>query len=277
MALEVAFDNFSFRYSPHTPEALKKLSIRVEAGSTCAFLGPTHAGKSTLLQSVAGILGLHHQTSRATGSIRVGDDTFDPLPKNVLFPTIGLVLQDPYVQISGVRETVHDEVAFTLENLDIPAERRAQRVTETLQMLGIDHLASRKPTQLSGGELQRVALATILVAKPEVLLLDEPTTSLDHQGQLQLIHIVRRIKKSTTVVLADTAIDFALSVADLFVVLDGGTVIFSGQRSDFLHRLPDFTRLLPIGDWQDVITGIRSAAGEGVRMSRRLTKLVGLS
>ncbi|MCX6142202.1 MAG: ABC transporter ATP-binding protein [Ignavibacteriales bacterium] len=211
MAQRLTIKDLSLQYSASEPRALSSLSLDVEAGSCCAIIGPTGAGKSTLLQCLAGTMRRHHPESLATGQIQFGETRFNGVPDHVLFPIAGLVLQDPYVQISGVRETVFDEVLFTLENLGTIPQDPRQTILSILQRLGIDHLADRKPTSLSGGETQRVALAAILIAQPSLLLLDEPTTALDSNAQDKLRFILRSLRGRTTVLLTDTQIDFALS------------------------------------------------------------------
>lgn len=270
MALGITIQNFSFRYSMDAEDALRAISLTIPPRSCCAVLGPTGAGKSTLLHALAGVLGLHHRSSNATGTISIGSVLYKPQPLEILFPTVGLVLQDAFVQLSGFRESVSEEVSFTLEQLLIPASERETRIQETLEMLGIGHLSDRKPSQLSGGELQRVALATILVARPDVLLLDEPTTSFDAAGSCQLISILRGMKKTSTVLLTDTTIDFALAIADQFVVLDSGSIVIAGTRKEFLRRLPEFRELLPVLSWERIIGTLSTEAETGNRRAQRI-------
>jgi energy-coupling factor transporter ATP-binding protein EcfA2 len=191
----------------------------------------------------------HHPESLSSGSIQIGDRLFEGLPHRVLFPAVGLALQDPHVQISGVRDTVFGEILFTLENTGRVPEDPSAVILPLLRKLGIDHLANRKPTTLSGGETQRVALATILVAKPPVLLLDEPTTAMDLSAQEKLRGILRGMKQSTTIVLTDTQLDFALGICDKIVVLEQGKVLFDGSPGEFLRRLDEFRASLPLESW----------------------------
>ena len=118
-----------------------------------------------------------------------------------------------------------------------------------LQRLGIDHLRDRKPTSLSGGETQRVALATMLIAQPHLLLLDEPTTALDSSAQDKLRLILRSLRGRTTVVLTDTQLDVALAVANQIVLLDQGAIIFQGDPTTLLSQLSKFSSTLPVEHW----------------------------
>jgi energy-coupling factor transporter ATP-binding protein EcfA2 len=226
--------------------ALAHVNLTIAPGTICAILGPTNSGKTTLLQAIAGALGSHHHDALASGTIAVGNDVFSPLPDNVLFPTVGLTLQDPYYQLSGLRDTVAEEISLTLESLGIPDTEIEYRTAESLASLGLTHLAHRKPSTLSGGELQRVVLANILVARPPILLLDEPANSLDGIAQRRLASIICALKGSTTVVVADYQLELAMMVADQFVVMDGGRIVFTGDRNHFVDNIPSFQSLLPV-------------------------------
>jgi len=260
MAHRLTINDLSLQYSASSPKALSSLSVEVEAGSCCAVIGPTGAGKSTLLNSVAGTMRRHHPESVASGQIQIGETLFDGLPDHILFPTAGLVLQDPYVQISGVRETVFEEILFTLENIGTVPQDPRKAIISLLQRLGIDHLADRKPTSLSGGETQRVALAAILIAQPPILLLDEPTTALDSDAQDKLRLILRSLRGGTTVVITDTQIDFALSIADQILLLDHGTIIFRGDARTLLSQVRDFSSTVPVEAWLNVELALDSLA-----------------
>jgi energy-coupling factor transporter ATP-binding protein EcfA2 len=249
MAQRLIIQNLSLQYSASEPKALSSLSLEVPAGSCCAILGPTGAGKSTLLHCLAGTMRRHHPESLSTGQIQIGEVAHHGVPEHILFPVSGLVLQDPYVQISGVRDTVYDEILFTLENLGTMPQRPREVIETLLKGLGVDHLAARKPTSLSGGETQRVALAAIMIAQPHVLLLDEPTTALDSNAQEKLRLILHSLRGKTTILLTDTQIDFALAVADQFIVLDGGRIIFQGNLKALMTQLKSLSSLLPVDSW----------------------------
>jgi energy-coupling factor transporter ATP-binding protein EcfA2 len=271
LAFELAFHSYSFQYWKDTSQALADINLTVRPGSVCAILGPTNAGKTTLLQSISGILGNHHAHSIVHGSIRIGKQSYDPLPRSVLFPGVGLTTQEPYFQISGLRETVAEEVALTLESLGADRSQVLARTDEILQRLGLSSLADRKPFTLSGGELQRVALATILVAKPPVLLMDEPCNSLDGLAQERLTSIIRSLKNSTTILIADYRIDFALETADEFVVMNKGRILFSGGKKKFVQRLATFGDVLPVTQW---IRALKAVQKSPIR--KRILRTVGL-
>ena len=276
MADRINIQAFSLQYSAATPRVLSSLILEIPRGTCCAILGPTGAGKSSLLHCLAGTMRRHHPESLSSGSIQIGDRLFDGLPPRVLFPAVGLALQDPHVQISGVRDTVFGEVLFTLENTSQVPEDPSAVIVPLLRKLGIDHLADRKPTTLSGGETQRVALATILVARPPVLLLDEPTTAMDLAAQERLRGILRGMKQTTTIILTDTQLDFALGICDQIVVLEQGKVLFDGSPGKFLRRMEEFRALIPLESWLPMKQNILRLVEKPTRFGSRLAATLGI-
>jgi energy-coupling factor transport system ATP-binding protein len=219
----------------------------------------------------------HHPEAVSSGHLQIGDRSFDELPAQILFPTVGLTLQDPHVQISGVRDTVFGEVLFTLENTGTVPENPAGLIMPLLRNLGIDLLADRKPASLSGGETQRVALATILVAQPPVLLLDEPATALDMTAQEKLRGILRSMKDKTTIVVTDTQLDFALGVCDQIVVLKDGAILFDGTPGAFLRRMQDFATALPLETWNQLKPDLVKLLDDPSRSGSRISKALGIT
>ena len=276
MALDLEITHLSFRYPGRSTPALSEVSLLVPAGTCCAVLGPTGAGKSTLLAGIAGVLRSHEPQGQFSGAIRIGGERYQPAPDRVLFPVVGLCMQEPAVQISGLCDTVRDEIQLTLENLGTEPAELAPRVDEVLQALHITSLGKRNPATLSGGETQRVALATILVASPEVLLFDEPATSLDQESRSILAATIRRIARRSTVVLCDASLDLALSCADQVMVLDSGRIVFSGKRLEFLQSLPRFRDLLPTADWSETIATLGEHIQNGSSSARRIASRIGI-
>lgn len=260
MAHALSVASFTFRYPGAARPALSELSLDFPAGKCSVVLGPTGAGKSTLLQALAGVLGSHHRHAAAQGRIAVGPRSFEPFARSILFPEVALFLQDASVQISGLRETVEDEVRFALDNLGLPEAEARERVRAQLDEMGLAALSRRAPGQLSGGELQRVALAGVLVSRPSVLLLDEPLNSLDAPAQARLLRILASLRGRATIVLADYTVDAAIRIADHVVVLSEGSACFQGPPAHFVRRAAEFAKLLPAGDLERISTLVRTTA-----------------
>lgn len=246
MGPSITIRNLSYSYFQSGREALHSCSFSVKPGTCCAVLGPSGAGKTTLFQVLSGIASSQISTGRASGSISFGEQTFTPAPERTLFPLVGFFMSDPLIQISGIKDTVAEEIGFTLDNLGIVNPGRSGRLEHVLRQVGLAHLADRHPLTLSGGEMQRVALASILVARPSVLLLDEPGNALDNLGQESLVRSIRTLKTGTTILMADNNLDLALRVADSLVVLDSGKVVFEGGPRGFYQSMRRFEHLLPV-------------------------------
>lgn len=252
MGLSVSIENLSVRFASAQHFSIRDLNLEIPPGAICAILGESGAGKTTLLNTLSGITGKHHRSACSNGIVKIGEDTYSPIPTEILYPEVGYVMDDPYVQISGVRETVRDEIFFTLDNLELPIHEKEKRLADTLNRFHLTHLSSRKPTDLSGGELQRVVLASICISNPVLLLLDEPTISLDSFATDRLLQFIRNLSSSATIIFTDNTIESALKVATLVVIMTKGSIAFQGGRQEFMSDLSRFSDILPVGSWVEI-------------------------
>ncbi len=221
----------SFDYEGIT--ALRGLSLAIEQGERLALVGANGSGKSTLLRLLDALCfpssGEIVFDGRPLTSRQLRDDSFAlPFRRRV-----GLVFQNPDVQLFN--PTVFDEVAFAPLQLKWPKEQLMAKVEATLDLMGISHLRERPPYRLSGGEKKRVALASVIVIEPDVLLLDEPTATLDPRSQSHIIDLIQRWKGSShTIVTATHQLEIVEDIADRVVVLEEGKVLASGTPSEIL-------------------------------------------
>lgn len=155
--------------------------------------------------------------------------------------------------LSGLHETVREEIAFTLHNLRIPQEDIRLQVDRTMESLRLGHLADRPPSLLSGGEAQRVALASMLVANPPLLLLDEPRNFLDCEGLQSLVVLLRALRGTSTVLFTDYGVELAVAVADYILVLAEGRNLFFGTTQEFFRRSESLTSVLFSSDWSEFL------------------------
>lgn len=221
----------SYRYDE--VRAINGLSMSIERSQRVAILGANGSGKSTLLRLLDGLC------LPETGTVSFdGDELKESSLRDDQFvfsfrKQVALVFQNPDVQLFN--PTVFDEVAFGPLQLRWPGDEIKQRVNDTLELLGLAHLKERQPHRLSGGEKKRVALASVLVLDPQVLLLDEPTSSLDPQSRSQLIDLMVGWKDNgKTVITATHELDIVEDVADYCYVLENGSVVASGPVADLL-------------------------------------------
>jgi energy-coupling factor transporter ATP-binding protein EcfA2 len=208
--------NLSFSY-PGAEPALREVSLGVEPGEVVALFGPSGSGKSTLLRALAGLVP-HFHGGRFSGRVEVaGHDTRRTRPAE-LAGTVGTLFQDPEDQVVFTR--VHAEVVFGLENLGTPPAEIEPRALEALAAVGAAALVDRPVAELSGGELQRVCLASVLALRPRLLLLDEPTSQLDPDGAAAAIELAR--SSGAAVVVSEQRPERVLEACDRVLFLEDG-------------------------------------------------------
>lgn len=229
------FEDAGFTYPGASAPALAGCSFAADAGQVTWLSGALGAGTSTALLVAAGLAPRH------TGGIRTGRVHalgLDPAEEGAaaaLRGRVALVLSTPATQLSGIAETVEQEVAFAPANLAWPRDRIVDGVSRALRALAIGHLAGRDPSTLSGGEMQRVVLASMLVLAPELWLLDEPASALDSEGQ-RLLHQLLRAEaaRGAAVVVASEEADGLAPIADRLVVFARGRAVLEGAPRDLL-------------------------------------------
>ena len=216
--------------------ALGGVSVKIAEGQRVVLLGANGSGKSTLLRILDGLY------FPESGSVRFADEPLDEAHlrderfRSQFRRRVGLVFQNPDVQLFN--PTVFDEVAYGPLQLRWPKDEIRQRVSEALESMGIAHLKDRVPYRLSGGEKKRVAIASVLVLNPDVLLLDEPTGGLDPRSQSHMIDLIADHGRSRTVITATHDLTIVEDIADHCYILDGGQIVASGMPREILTDLP---------------------------------------
>jgi energy-coupling factor transport system ATP-binding protein len=225
MAL-VRVEGLSFTYPGGVP-AVRDVSLELYAGEVVALLGPSGSGKSTLLRALAGLVP-HFHGGRFAGRVEVGGlDTRSHGPAQ-LAGIVSTVFQDPENQVVMTR--VDNEIAFGLENMAVAPDQIWPQVDVALREVGASHLSSRRTVELSGGELQRVCLASALALRPELLLLDEPTSQLDTDGADAFLTAVEQAR--CAVVLSEQRVDRALAIADRVVMMEEGRIVLDAPIAE---------------------------------------------
>lgn len=226
--------NLKYRY-PMTEElALKGLTFDIEEGEFIGIIGQNMAGKSTLCQALVGLVP-HFYHGAYGGSVIV--DGIEVAKSNVseLSHKVGIVFQNPFTQVTGSKLTVYEEIAFGLENMGIKREEMIDRVEYALNLLDIYKFKDRNPFDLSGGQMQRMAIAGIIAMKPEIIVLDEPTSQLDPQGSEEVFKSIQGLsKEGMTVIMVEHKIEKIARYSDRVMLLNDGRIIdFDAPRKVF--------------------------------------------
>jgi energy-coupling factor transport system ATP-binding protein len=233
MTCVLSLQDVTYRYPDTEHDALRGVSLDVAPGEFVVLAGLSASGKSTVLRAAAGLVPHFHGGTFAGRTVVGGMDTRDHGPGD-LAAVAGTLFQDPETQ--SVMTTVRAELAFPLENRGWPAGAVARGVEEVALALGVEALLDRPTPELSGGELQRVALGAALAGRPRVVLLDEPTSQLDPVAGDELVWLLRRLNEEwgTAVVLAEHRLERCLAHADRVVVLEDGAIACDAPPSEAL-------------------------------------------
>lgn len=241
------FSGFGYRYPESAAAAVTDLTVELSPGEFVLVCGDSGSGKSTFLRALSGLVP-HHYGGEAAGEAEICGFDLRESHAGALAAVCGTLLQDPESQT--VMDSVRAEIAFPLENLGWEQGAIAIAAEETACALGIEDLLARRTDELSGGELQRVALAAAIATQPRILVLDEPTSQLDPVAADELLTTLARLNsdRGTTIVLADHRIDRALALADRVLAFDHGRLAIDGTPAEFLEGAaadPRLEHLLP--------------------------------
>lgn len=237
----ITVENLTFQYHSRTEPAIIDLSFEVFPGEVLLIAGSSGCGKTTLMRCINGLIP-HTYRGQISGIITLLGQPISSLSMADLSQTVGTLLQDPERQIVG--SYVKNEVAFGLENLGVSRDEIIRRVDETLEYLGILHLRDRETFSISGGEKQKVALAGVLVMQPQVLLLDEPLSSLDPASAHEALRLFRELAdRGIAVMIVEHRVEDVLSInPERVLYLDEGCQKYYGS-TDGLMDVVDYHRI----------------------------------
>lgn len=226
-------NNVSYTYPLATAPSICQLSINIERGKFYGVIGENGSGKTTFCALLRGFAPSFYK-GEIEGEVLVEGKNISEYGGEIS-KKIGYVFQNPFTQISGVKDTVFEEVAYGLENFGVPVEEIEQRVIDVMRLTDIEALAQKNPFDLSGGQMQRVALASIIVLEPDILVIDEPTSQLDPEGTESVFAIIEQLKeKHKTIILVEHKIDLIAEYADEILVFKNGHLFTTGKKQDIL-------------------------------------------
>jgi energy-coupling factor transport system ATP-binding protein len=222
--LGFSIKNISYQYSQNTKPVLKNISFEIQQGKVTAIVGPSGCGKTTLVNILSGVIPDLMSAGILEGNFDVGKDI-----------NISVVSQSPENQLFGYG--VEDAISFGIENMGLDSGEIAERVEYVLDLLNIQHLRRRSVATLSGGQRQAVCIASVLAMRPDILIMDEPVSSLDPKGKKMIQSILNQLRETgQTTVIVDNNLDWFAGIVDHVVGLSEGRVVFNGTKQEFFRN-----------------------------------------
>ena len=238
----IEIQDLSFTYKGEEKPALQEIRLNIPDGGFLGVIGPAGAGKTTLARAVSGMIP-HHYTGDYYGSVKVnGMDTVETSLEEIS-RLVGMVFQDVDSQI--ISPVVEDELLYGLENFGIPREEIPARMEEALAKVGITELRERTIGSLSGGQRQKVAIASIIALRPKILVLDEPTGELDPRSSRQVFSLLKELneEQGITVIIIEQKIMLLCEFARQLAVLSEGRIVRQGATRDVLAYAEELEKL----------------------------------
>ncbi|RLF17205.1 MAG: ABC transporter ATP-binding protein [Thermoprotei archaeon] len=239
MMRAIRIEGVSFKYRGSSEWALKDVDLEVEEGEYVLITGPSGCGKTTLCRCINGLIP-HFYEGEYKGDVVLFEEIevskYEPYQ---LAPIVGMVFQDPESQL--LMSSVEREIAFGLENLGIDRDEMRRRVEWALKLLGIEHLRNKAPYELSGGEQQKVAIASVIAMRPRILVLDEPTANLDPASSLDVINVLSDLKRklNITIIIVEHRLNLLAPIVNRVVVMDKGRIIIDESPEEVFLRKVD--------------------------------------
>jgi len=218
----------TFTYAGAGTPSMENISLSIEKGEFVILTGPSGCGKTTFCRCLNGLIP-NFYSGELHGELFVDEENVSGKSTAELSKHIGFVFQNPENQLFSL--TVERDVAFGLENLGVPKEEAVTRVSWAMQSTGIEDLRNKAPYELSGGQQQRAAIAGVLAMKPNIIVLDEPTSFLDPKSAEEIVGVIARLNREykITTILVEHRLDIVSRYANRVIIMDKGNVVLDGS------------------------------------------------
>lgn len=215
--------NLTYQYTLDGSEVLKDISLEIRQSAVTAVVGPSGCGKTTLVNILSGVIPKLESNGVLQGELELGEN-----------PLVSVVSQSPENQLFGYG--VEDAIAFGMENMGLPAQEISERLEYVLDLLNLQYLRKRSVAALSGGQRQAVCIASVLAMRPNILIMDEPVSSLDPNGKKMVQGVLNQLRADgTTVLIVDNNLEWSAGIVDRVVGLFDGQVLFDGEKEEFFR------------------------------------------
>ena len=236
MSPVIEITNCSWKYRLAKDFALRDVTLAIGEGEFTLVVGPNEAGKTTLMLAIKGLIP-HSVPGVLSGEVRVFGESVEHKSATVLAKQVGYVFGDPEAQFTAL--SVEEEILFGLENVGFPEEQIEERIRWASAVTGIEGLLEKPPYDISGGEKQRVAIASVIAMDPQILILDEPTSMIDPLGKDLIVRICAELKQERrmTILVVEHNIEAFAPLADQVVLVHGGRVERRAHPREFFQDL----------------------------------------
>ena len=244
----IQVEGLKYRYPDIDHLVLDNVSFTVEKGEFIGLVGRNTAGKSTLCFALSGLVP-HFFKGAYGGKVMIDGLEVKQHDVSEIVTKIGHVFENPFSQITGSKYTVFDEISFGLENFGLERVEMRERIEESLELLNITAIKDKNPFDLSGGQMQRVAIAGVLAMKPDILILDEPTSQLDPKGSEEVFKVIENLtKQGITIIMAEHKMEKLAQYADKILLLHHGRLIDYDRPVNVFSRndLTDYGVTAPV-------------------------------
>ncbi|EKN69783.1 ABC transporter [Neobacillus bataviensis LMG 21833] len=261
---KIVVEGLKYKYPLSDKLALNDLSFEVNEGEFIGIIGKNSAGKSTVCQALVGLVP-HFYKGAYGGKVLV--DGLEVKNSSIadISLKVGMVFQNPFTQVTGSKMTVYEEIAFGLENIGLPRPVIIERIDYVLDLLKIEQVKDHNPFDLSGGQMQRMAIASIIAMQPDILVLDEPTSQLDPAGSEEVFSAIQKLsKQGITVVLAEHKMEKVAQYCNRVLLLHEGKMVdFDTPEKVFSRKdLEDHGVVAPVYTRLCKALGIKKAGSD---------------
>ncbi len=229
----ISISNLSFQYAKNITPALRNINLEIRDGDFILLSGPTGCGKTTLCRCITGLIPNFHMGFMEGQIIVDGLNTLQN-PVYEIAKKVGMVFQNPENQLIAMN--VERELGFALENLGVPSEKIRTKIETIINQFQLNHLRMKAPYELSGGEQQRIAIASVLTLDPDILILDEPTSNLDPAAAEKMMHFLKELNSShqKTIILIEHRLELVVPLINRMIIMDHGEIILDGPPEEVL-------------------------------------------